>query len=363
MSAASKVIRPEIKTMLAYPVSDATGLVKLDVMESPYGLPKELADEVGRIVAGLSLNRYPVPTAHKLRALIKDVMNVPAGCDVLLGTGSDECIQYITAAVAKEGAVVMAPAPSFAMFQLYAQFYRLKFVGVPLNADFTLDTERFIAAMNQHKPALVWLAFPNNPTGNAFPVADVERIIAAAPGLVVIDEAYQPFAGATFMPRTAEAGNLVVLRTVSKIGMAGVRLGYVSGRPEWINEFDKTRSPFNVSVLTEAVAIKLLENKKVLDEQAAIVRAERDRLVVELKSVAGITQFPSAANFVLARVEADKAGAAGAGTRVFERMKQAGVLVKNFSGGHPLLENCLRLTVGTPDENQAMLAALKTALS
>ena len=359
MSRAKQVIRPDIQAMGAYHVSDASGLVKLDVMESPYRLPEWLARQVGEVVSNLELNRYPVPAAHKLRALIKDVMNVPAGCDVLLGTGSDECIQYITAAVAKEGAVVMAPAPSFAMFQLYAQFYRLKFVGVPLNADFTLDTERFIAAMNEHKPALVWLAFPNNPTGNAFPVADIERIIAAAPGLVVIDEAYQPFAGATFMPRTAEAGNLVVLRTVSKIGMAGVRLGYVSGRPEWINEFDKTRSPFNVSVLTEAVAIKLLENKKVLDEQAAIVRAERDRLVAELKSVSGVTQFPSAANFVLARVE----GEAGKGTRVFERMKQAGVLVKNFSGGHPLLENCLRLTVGTPDENQAMLAALKTALS
>ena len=359
MSRAKQIIRADIQAMGAYHVSDASGLVKLDVMESPYRLPEWLAKEVGEVVAHLEFNRYPVPTAHKLRALIKDVMHVPAGCDVLLGTGSDECIQYITAAIAKENAVVMAPAPSFAMFQLYAQFYRLKFVGVPLNAGFTLDADRFIAAMAEHQPALVWLAYPNNPTGNAYPVADIERIIAAAPGLVVIDEAYQPFAGATFMPRIAEADNLVVLRTVSKIGMAGVRMGYVSGRPEWINEFDKTRSPFNVSVLSEAVAIKLLENKSVLDEQAAIVRAERDRVVEALKSVPGITQFPTAANFVLTRVEGEN----GNGTRVFERMKQAGVLVKNFSGGHPLLENCLRLTVGTPEENQTMLAALKLALS
>ena len=359
MSRAQQIIRADIQAMGAYHVSDASGLVKLDVMESPYRLPDWLAKEVGEVVANLEFNRYPVPTAHKLRALIKDVMQVPAGCEVLLGTGSDECIQYITAAIAKENAVVMAPAPSFAMFQLYAQFYRLKFVGVPLNADFTLDGDRFIAAMKEHQPALVWLAYPNNPTGNAYPVADIERIIAAAPGLVVIDEAYQPFAGATFMPRIAEADNLVVLRTVSKIGMAGVRLGYVAGRPEWINEFDKTRSPFNVSVLSEAVAIKLLEHKEVLDEQAAIVRAGRDQLVIALGSVSGITQFPSAANFVLARVE----GVAGSGTRVFERMKQLGVLVKNFSSGHPLLDNCLRLTVGTPDENKAMLAALKTALS
>lgn len=363
MTRAKQVIRPDVQAMHAYHVSDASGFVKLDVMESPFRLPDWLAKEVGEVVANLELNRYPVPTALKLRALIKDVMQVPTGCEVLLGTGSDECIQYITAAVAREGAVVMSPAPSFAMFQLYAQFYRLPFVGVPLNPDFTLDVERFLAAMAQHRPALVWIAFPNNPTGNPFAVADIERIIRAAPGLVVIDEAYQPFAGTTFMPRITEFDNLVVLRTVSKIGMAGVRLGYVAGHPEWINEFDKTRSPFNVSVLSEAVAIKLLENKVVLDEQAAIVRAERDHLVESLKGLSGITQFPSAANFVLVRIDGDGKGTAGAGTRVFDAMKRQGVLVKNFSGGHPMLDNCLRLTVGTPDENRAMLAALKTALS
>ena len=359
MTRAKQIIRTDVQAMSAYHVSDATGLIKLDVMESPYRLPAWLAREVGDVVAALELNRYPVPTALKLRALLKHVMQVPVGCEVLLGTGSDECIQYITAAVAREGAVVMAPAPSFAMFQLYAQFYRLPFVGVPLNADFTLDTDRFLAMMAQHQPTLVWLAFPNNPTGNAFPVADIERVIRAAPGLVVIDEAYQPFAGATFMPRIAEFDNLVVLRTVSKIGMAGVRLGYVAGQAEWINEFDKTRSPFNVSVLSEAVAIKLLENKNVLDDQAASVRVERDRLVALLASMSGLTQFPSAANFVLVRIN----GAPGAGTRAFEAIKRQGVLVKNFSGGHPLLENCLRLTVGTPDENRAMIAALQSALS
>ena len=204
MSAADKVVRPEIQAMRAYQVNDATGLVKLDVMESPYGLPKELAEEIGRLVSGLSLNRYPVPTAQKLRALIRQVMQVPAGCDVLLGNGSDECIQYITASVAREGAVVMAPTPSFAMFSMYALFFRLRFVGQPLREDFSLDTEAFLAAMAKERPALVWIAYPNNPTGNAFPAADIERIVRAAPGLVVLDEAYQPFAGASFMPRLAE---------------------------------------------------------------------------------------------------------------------------------------------------------------
>ena len=355
---AAKLVRPEIQAMHAYPVSDATGMVKLDVMESPYRLPEALAAEVGKVVSLVAINRYPVPSATELRALIREVMQVPAGCDVLLGNGSDECIQYITAALARDGAVVMAPAPSFAMFAMHALFYRLRFVGVPLLEDFTLDTEAFLAAMAKEKPSLVWIAFPNNPTGNAFPVADIERIVRAAPGLVVIDEAYQPFAGATFMPRLAEFDNMVVMRTVSKIGMAGLRLGYVCGRPEWIEAFNKTRSPFNINVLTEAVAIKLLQNKKILDAQAAKVLEERERLRPELERLSGLKIFPSAANFLLARV----AGGKGAGTRVFDRMKAQGVLVKDFSGGHPLMDNCLRLTIGTPEENRILVAALREAL-
>jgi histidinol-phosphate aminotransferase len=212
--------------------------------------------------------------------------------------------------------------------------------------------------MAKEKPALIWLAYPNNPTGNAFPVGDLERILRAAPGLVVIDEAYQPFAGSTFMPRLAEFPNLVVMRTVSKIGMAGLRLGYVCGRPAWIENFNKTRSPFNINVLTEAVAIKLLQNKKLLDAQAAQVLAERERVRPELERLPRLTVYPSAANFLLVRVSGGK----GAGTRAFERVKAQGVLVKDFSGGHPLLDNCLRLTIGTPEENRILVAALREAL-
>jgi len=358
MTIAAKVIRPEIQAMQAYHVSDATGLVKLDVMESPYRLPEGLAAEVGQLVSKVAMNRYPVPTTSELRGLIRKVMQVPAGCDVLLGNGSDECIQYITAAIAREGAVVMAPAPSFAMFSMHALFFRLRFVGVPLRNDFSFDAEAFLAAMAKERPSLIWLAYPNNPTGNAFPVADIERIIRAAPGLVVLDEAYQPFAATTFMPRLAEFENMVVMRTVSKIGMAGLRLGYVCGRPEWIDAFNKTRSPFNINVLTEAVAIKLLQNKQVLDAQAAKVLEERERVRPELERLSGLTVFPSAANFVLVRV----AGGKGAGTRVFERVKAQGVLVKDFSGGQPLLENCLRITIGTPEENRILLAAFREAL-
>ena len=359
MTTPQHIIRPEILAMGAYPVADATGMIKLDVMESPYSLPDWLAQEVGAVVSKLSLNRYPVPSLTRLRALIAQTMGVPAGFEVLCGNGSDECIQYITAACAREGAVVMAPSPSFVMFQMHALFYRLKFVAVPLNADFSLDADAFIAAMTQHRPALVWLAYPNNPTGSPFSMPEVERIVRAAPGLVVIDEAYQPFAADSFMPRLPEFPNMVVMRTVSKISLAGVRLGYVGGSPAWISEFDKARAPFNISVLAEAVAIKILENKQVLDEQAARVLAERAVVARALAAMRGLRQYPSAANFICVRID----GPPGAGSAVFEDMKRQKVLVKNFSGGHPMLENCLRLTIGTPVENQAMLAALEVALS
>jgi histidinol-phosphate aminotransferase len=359
MDIIDQVIRPEIRAMGAYPVPDATGMVKLDVMESPYALPEWLAREVGDLVATLPLNRYPVPSLTRLRALIADKMGVPEDYDVLCGNGSDECIQFITAACAREGAVVMAPAPSFVMFQMHALFYRLKFVPVSLRPDFSLDVDAFLAAMAEHRPSLVWLAYPNNPTGSPFSMAEVERIVRAAPGLVVIDEAYQPFADDTFMSRLPEFPNMVVMRTVSKISLAGIRLGYVAGSPAWIREFDKTRAPFNISVLGEAVATKILQNKQVIDDFSHRVLAERAVVQKALAGMRGLTQFPSAANFVCVRIE----GPAGAGTAVFENMKRQKVLVKNFSGGHPLLENCLRLTIGSPEENRAMLAALEVALS
>jgi histidinol-phosphate aminotransferase len=359
MSTAQRIIRPEIQALAAYHVMDATGLIKLDVMESPYRLPEWLAKEVGEVVANLELNRYPIPTATKLRGLIKQSMNVPAGCEVLLGNGSDECITYITTALAKPGAVVLAPAPSFVIFQMSALFQHLKFVAVPLKEDFSLDADKFVAAIEEHKPALTWIAYPNNPTGNAFAVADIERIIAAAPGLVVIDEAYQPFADGSFMPRLNEFDNVVVMRTVSKIGMAGMRLGYIAGKPEWINEFDKTRPPYNINVMTEAVAIKLLEHKDVLDAQASAILAEREVVAAELHKLPRLTVYPSATNFVLARVKGEK----GIAAEVFSRVKAAGVLIKNLSGAHPALENCLRVTIGTPEENRAMLSAIKVALS
>ncbi|CAJ0799339.1 Histidinol-phosphate aminotransferase 2 [Ralstonia condita] len=353
------IVRDDIRAMGAYHVSDATGMVKLDAMENPYLLPAMLREALGKRLADVALNRYPVPTADALRAQLKRVMHVPAGSEVLLGNGSDEIISLIAIAAAKPGATVLAPVPGFVMYAMSAQLMGLNFIGVPLKADLTLDREAMLAAMAQHQPAVIYLAYPNNPTGNLFDAADMEAIVRAARGpvcqsLVVVDEAYQPFAQHSWMPRLPDFDHLLVMRTVSKLGLAGIRLGYVVGHPKWIAELDKVRPPYNVNVLTEATAQFVLEHADVLDAQAATLRAERARLMAALSALPGVEVFPSAANFVLLRV-ADAAG-------LFEKLLKRRILIKNVSRMHPLLTNCLRVTVSSPEENVQFLDAFAASL-
>ena len=350
-----KIIRDEVRTMSAYAVAKADGLVKLDAMENPYGLPAELRREIAEAVSRAAINRYPDPTAPSLMRRLREAMRIPAGFDVLLGNGSDEIIHIVIQAVARRGAVVLAPRPSFVMFGTYATLAGLEYGGILLRPDFALDTDAFLEAMERRRPAVVFIAYPNNPSGNLFDDNALERVIAAAPGLVVIDEAYHAFARKTFMTRLAEFPNLIVMRTLSKLGLAGIRLGYAVGRPEWIREFDKVRSPYNVNTLTHVVAERILAHHDVLDAQARNIIAERQRLDAELRKLPRATVFPSDANFILVRVPNAAA--------VFEGMRRRGVLVKNLDIGVPLLGGCVRLTIGTPEENVRCLAAFSQALA
>jgi len=355
MTRPQDILRPDVLAMTCYPVPNSTGLVKLDAMENPYRLPAELASRLGERLADVALNRYPEPRPTALIEKIKRVMQVPAACEVLLGNGSDELISMMSVACAKPGAKVIAPVPGFVMYAISAKFAGLDFVGVPLNDDFTLNADTLIAAIEVHNPALVYLAYPNNPTGTLYDDADMERVIAAASGsLVVIDEAYQPFAQQSWLPRAAEFDNVVVMRTFSKLGLAGIRLGYLAGKASWITEFDKVRPPYNINVLTQAAAYFMLDHLDVLDAQAAGLRLERTRLEQAVAALPGATVYPSAGNFLLVRVP-DAAA-------VFETLLTSRVLIKNVSKMHPLLANCVRLTVGSAQENAQMIAALKLAL-
>jgi histidinol-phosphate aminotransferase len=347
------LVRPEILALKAYPVPSADGMVKLDAMENPYTLPQALRAELAGALARVDVNRYPTPSPRKLREALARRMGVPAGMELLLGNGSDELIQMLITALARPGAALMYPAPTFVMYSIGATLSGMRAVPVPLREDFSLDADAFIARMQAEKPALVFLAYPNNPTGVLYPEEDVTRIVKASSGLVVVDEAYHVFARKSFLPRLAQFDNLVVIRTVSKLGLAGIRLGYLVGRPEWVAQLDKVRPPYNVSVLTQAAALFMLDRLEVLEEQAARICAERETLGGALRGLKGVTVFPSEANFFLVRVpDADA---------TFDALKRQGVLVRNLNS--PALNNCLRVTVGTPEENRILLNALREALS
>jgi histidinol-phosphate aminotransferase len=240
------------------------------------------------------------------------------------------------------------------MYRMIATFCGMRYVGVPLReGDYALDLAAVLQAMEAHQPAVVFLAYPNNPTANLFDEDAVLEVIRAAPGLVVVDEAYAPFTDASFMSRLGRFDNLVVMRTVSKMGLAGLRLGLLAGPPAWLDQFDKVRLPYNINVLTQASAEFALRHKAVFDAQTTAIRAERERLAAALASLPGVTVYPSAANFLLLRTPQGQAVA------WFEGLRARGILVKKLDGAHPLLADCLRPTVGTPQENDALIAGLR----
>lgn len=364
MSLIENIIRADVRALSAYHVQDAAGFVKLDAMENPYTLPPELQQQLGERLAKVALNRYPVPSYAELKSALCAKLGVPAGYDVVLGNGSDELISIVSVACAKPGAKVLAPVPGFVMYAMSAQLAGLEFVGVPLKADFTLDLPAMLAAIKTHRPAITYLAYPNNPTGNLFDADAMVEILHAVgdSGVVIVDEAYQPFAGTSFMPRLAEFPNLVVMRTVSKLGLAGIRLGYMAAAGDLLAEFDKVRPPYNINVLTQATAEFVLEHSDVLDEQAAAICAERSRLAAALAVMPAVEVFTSSANFILIRIAAAGHAAGLSGASVFERLLAHKVLVKNVGKMHPLLDNCLRITVSTPAENALFEAALASSL-
>ncbi|MFA6699286.1 MAG: histidinol-phosphate transaminase [Thiomicrospira sp.] len=346
--AVAQWVRPEIRQIQAYHVQDAQGMIKLDAMENPYAWTPEMQGGWIERMRTLSFNRYPDPSAQALREKLRDNLGLDSSQSLVFGNGSDELIQLLMLALATPQRVVMAPTPTFVMYEMIARFVGMQFVGVPLQDDFCLDEVAMLAAIAQHQPALIFLAYPNNPTGNAFRRDQIERIIQASAGLVVVDEAYHAFAEDSFMADIARYPNLVVMRTFSKQGLAGFRLGYMVGNKAWMNEFDKVRLPYNINVLTQAGVLYALEHEAVLLAQAELVKQERAALIAQLQALP-IQVYPTQANFITLRVPTGQAD------RIFQGLKADNILIKNLSPNGGRLADCLRVTVGTPSENQAFL--------
>ena len=351
-----RLVRPEIQALTAYRVPDPGDLIKLDAMENPWSWPDSLRTEWCTALQSISLNRYPDPGAHELQAAMRRAMEVPEAAAVILGNGSDELIQMIIQTLAAPGRVVMAPEPTFVMYRQLALVAGMTFAGVPLREDFSLDVAAMLEAIVVHQPAVIFLAFPNNPTGNLFDAGVIRQILDEAPGLVVVDEAYAPFTDASFMSVLPEYANLLVLRTVSKMGLAGLRLGLLAGVPDWLAQIDKTRLPYNLGTLNQVTGRFALQHKTVFDMQAGLIRHDRADLFAGLQILPQLTVYPSEANFILFRVPRGEAPAIHAGLR------DAGILIKILDGSAPALTDCLRVTVGTAEENRAFLAALTRLL-
>ena len=361
MSDINKWIRPEIKALSAYHVPASGDMIKLDAMENPYRWPDDVVDQWLDVIRDVELNRYPDPGARVLKEHLRESMDVPAESEIILGNGSDELIQMIMMAMAGESEsgnrhAVLSVEPGFVMYKMIATFMGMPYIGVPLKEDFSIDEDEIINSIIKHQPAIVFLAYPNNPTSNLFDENVIRKIIETAPGVVIVDEAYHAFADKSFMPMLKEYDNLLVMRTVSKMGLAGLRLGLLAGKAEWLNEFDKVRLPYNINILTQASAEFAIKNRHILDKQTQQICIDRETLFKELSEIKSITAYPSQANFILVRVEEGKAD------EIFNQLKEQGVLIKNLNPVGGLLSDCLRITVGTAVENKTLLNLFKKVL-
>ncbi|MEH6822765.1 MAG: histidinol-phosphate transaminase [Motiliproteus sp.] len=352
-----RLIRPEIRALSAYNVPPATGMVKLDAMENPYSWPDAVKQAWLDKLAQVEINRYPEPQAQAVKDGLRRVMGIDAEFELLLGNGSDEIIQILAMAIAGEGSCVLAPEPSFVMYRMIATFCRIDYVGVPLDSRFDLDLAAMLAVIDARQPALIFLSQPNNPTGNLFSVEKIRRIAEASTGLVVVDEAYTAFTDTDSLHLLNDYDNVLIMRTLSKVGLAGLRLGLLVGRPEWLAELEKLRLPYNINVLTQASAVFALDNFELLQQQTQRLRADRAELLLALQALPGLQVWPSEANFLLVRIIEKPV------IEVHEGLKQAGVLVKKLDGAHPSLAGCLRVNISTPPENALLLDVLQPLLA
>ena len=342
-------LRSDIQNIKAYHVPNSGNMIKLDAMESPFLVPQDLMKPYLTYLSEAVLNRYPNPSAEEVQQTLRSLMDIPNELGVLLGNGSDELIQLMALAC-ETGDTVLSFEPSFVMYEMIAKFTRLNYKGVLLDGNYEINLDVTLNEIIRTQPKLIFIAYPNNPTGNTFDRESIHAIIKESEALIVVDEAYYAYSEDSFLNEVSNYPNLVLLRTISKVGFAGLRLGLLIGSQDTIRELDKLRLPYNINSLTQASANFLLKEKEQIVANADIIIDERQRLFDELSIMTSVKVFPSQANFLLIKVDDAKS--------LFEFLKANGILVKSFAM-HPQLSNCIRLTVGDPSENNEFLEQIK----
>ncbi len=344
----SRLVRPQIRALAAYHIDETPVRIKLDAMENPFPLPAVVRRAMAVAVRDTPVNLYPDPSGKKLKQAIAALWHMRPE-QMLLGNGSDELIQAVVLAF---GGPVLIPVPTFAMYDITSRALAQEVASVPLNGRFDLDPDLVLRKARQTGAKVIFLACPNNPTGNRYSDKAIRKVLDNTRAAVVIDEAYFSFSGKTYLPLLNKYPNMIILRTLSKIGLAGLRIGILASAPEIIDELNKIRLPYNINSLSQAAAVTVLKHQIVIDRQISLLISEREKLYNALSRLPGITAYPSETNFIMIRTVADAPS-------VHRKLKQAGILIKDLSKPGPL-HNCLRITIGTPQENREFLTTLKT---
>ncbi len=346
----ARLIKHQVRKLNAYHVDGTPVRVKLDAMENPFSLPAAVRQEIAAVVRNSRINLYPDPSGEALKKAISALWKMKPH-QMILGNGSDELIQTVILAF---GGPVVTPVPSFAMYEITARALAQEVITVPLDRGFDLDADSMLKKARESRAKIIFLACPNNPTGNRFSDNAIRSILDNSKAAIVIDEAYFSFSGKSYLPLLNMYPNMIILRTLSKIGFAGLRLGVLTASPAVITELNKIRLPYNINTLSQAAAVAALKHRNVVERQISLLISEREKLYNELSQMQGITAYPSETNFILFRTAANA-------NHVFMKLKQAGILIKNLNRPGPL-KNCLRVTIGKPGQNREFLGTLRSLL-
>ncbi len=342
-------LRKEVYNLEPYKVLDSEGFIKLDAMEFPYDVSIRLKQKYLSQIEKIALNRYPDITAKTLNKTIKMLFNISDNNDILFGNGSDELIQLLCLSC-NTNDTIMGFSPSFVMYDLIAKFTQLQYQPIALDNNYQINLECSLKLIAKHKPKIIFIAYPNNPTGNLFNKQDIIKIITSANSLVVIDEAYYVYASDNFLLALDKYPNLIIIRTLSKLGLAGIRLGFLLANKNITKQLNKLRLPYNINSLTQVSAEFFLINSLQNRAQIKQIIASREDMIIDINKINGLIAFKSEANFILFKAQN--------GNKLFSYLLKNKVLIKNLSN-HKCLNNHLRVSIGTTYENKIFINLLQ----